>query len=140
MKKILFFMFAALAFVACEKEENLKGTPGIVVYYENNIKFPNLDIVSGDKIRFSTSDDAYVSDVYLYDREGESEKPIIYEFKNGLEKCTFDIGEVKMLDKKHFELSVNQAPDCQYDAIGVFMSDAQGRSYSKGAFLGFFER
>ena len=139
MRKILFVLFAALAFVACQKEESMKGTPGIVVYYDNNIKYPNLDVVSGDKTRFTTSDDAYVSDVYLYNEEAE--EPIIFKFQNGSEKCNFDIGEIKMLDKTHFEITISPTPDCQYDAIGVFMADAQERGYySKGAFLGFFER
>ena len=37
MRKILFVMFAALAFVACEKEELPKGTEGVCINYENGI-------------------------------------------------------------------------------------------------------
>ena len=51
MRKILFVMFAALAFVACEKEELPKGTEGVCINYENGIEFPHLDIVNGDDVQ-----------------------------------------------------------------------------------------
>ena len=138
MRKILFVMFAALAFVACEKEELPKGTEGVCINYENGIEFPHLDIVNGDDTTFSTSHSAYVCSVWLY--ADDPAEDVEYRFEEDSKVCDFDIGTIKTLDNKLFEVNINPISGSKYKAIAVELDTTPQIKVSKGAFLAFFDR
>ena len=138
MRKILFVLFAALAFVACEKEELPKGTEGMCINYENGIEFPHLDIVNGDDTTFSTSHSAYVCSVWLY--ADDPAEDVEYRFEEDSKVRDFDIGTIKTLDNKLFEVNINPISGSKYKAIAVELDTKPQIKISKGAFLAFFDR
>lgn len=115
MRKILFVMFAALAFVACDKdEERLLGCRFVAVILQENYKqivdkngykpyYPYLDVVTGDKLLFTTNCDAFIPRILVYDKE---DNKIGYNFKRTDTECNFGIGTVKKVGERSYELQI----------------------------------
>ena len=127
MKKILFVIFAALAFVACEKEEK-SNTPYMVEinwdsnrYLANkvthpNTEFPILSAANADKAIFTTNCDTYVSRIIYYGIEDEM---IVKSFDNTESECDFEIGMVKRIDSNTFGIEVY--PTDSYAAVSLVL-------------------
>ena len=116
MRKILFVLVAALAFVACNKdEERLVGCQHIGVTFQENFKqitdkngykphIPYLDVVMGDNLLFTTECcDTYIPIINIYDKEGNEIK---YYFKRTDTECNFGIGTIKRVEERSYELQI----------------------------------
>ncbi len=116
MRKILFVLVAALAFVACNKdEERLLGCQPIGVTFQENFKqitdkngykphIPYLDVVMGDNLLFTTECcDTYIPIIYIFDKEGNEFK---YYFKKTDTECNFGIGAIKRVGERSYELQI----------------------------------
>lgn len=79
MRKILFVMFAALAFVACEKEDsrdNLLYAGGDIKFYQNSEHIHRLyfDKENGGTITIETEVDAFVLGMLIVTEDGKEVK------------------------------------------------------------------
>ena len=79
MKKILFILFAALAFVACEKEDsrdNLLYAGGDIKFYQNSEHIHRLyfDKENGGTITIETEVDAFVLGMTIVTEDGKEVK------------------------------------------------------------------
>ena len=54
--------------------------------------------------------------------------------------CDFEIGTIKTLDNKLFEVNINPISGSKYKAIAVELDTTPQMNISKGAFLGYFDR
>ncbi len=138
MKKIFIIATIIFTFISCHKSESPKGSEGICINYENGFEYPHLDIVNGDKTTFTTSHSAYVCSVTLY--ADDAAYDMEYKFQEDSKICDFEIGTIKTVDNKLFEVNINPTSKCKYRAIGVMMDTTPQMKISKGAFLGYFDK
>ena len=114
MRKILFVMFAAIAFVACEKEEKSNSPYMVEINWDSNryltnkvthpnVEFPILRATNGDKAIFTTNCDTYISRIIYCDIEDEM---VVKGFDNTESECDFEIGMVKRIDSNTFGIEV----------------------------------
>ncbi len=133
MRKILFVMFAALAFVACEKEEDgtrHRGCRAVGITLQESYKhivdnngdecyYPYLDVAAGDNLSFTTDCDAFIPTIMLYDKD---EKQTRYQFKRIDTECDFEIGTVAKVGERSYELKIFPNAENQYKCVAFSVS------------------
>lgn len=135
MKKLLFVIVAALAFVACEKEEQewfgvkWNKTSSNYVVIKGEI-YPYLNPLEGDNMVMTVQqNNSYVSLIILDDYEGNE---IIYKFSSNDSEYDFEIGSVKKLSTKgwdNYSLSLTPNAENKYKAVFLqFISQETNRT------------
>ena len=138
MKKILFVLFAALAFVACEKEEpsdnNLLYAGGDIKFYQNSEQIHTLyfDKEKGGTITIETEVDAFVAGLggqkgteYITKSFYEYDIPApeyIITLEQILKHKEFVIDDCKIVPNGFRKFTITVEPNSEYSQYNICFS------------------
>ena len=138
MRKILFVMFAALAFVACNEKSDEYIVPPAEVQIEwdsskyftkdsdvGGIKLRAMEVSNGDKTTFTASCDAYIAKILFYDLDGNE---FSYRFGRDDMELDFEIGVVKRSNPHTFDLEI--FPTIDYSCIMLLVAPIDAKVHS----------
>lgn len=131
MRKILFVMFAALAFVACDKDDYIirKEPPYVLInwgedckYVNDNVerkKYPYLDVQNGGEVKFTTSVDVFFPALEIYDKEGN--KVGKYSYKKTDTEWNFEIGVIKKIGECSYKIEGFPNNSDNYKCLAIYV-------------------
>lgn len=128
MRKILFVMVAALAFVACEKDDDgtkYKGCRFVDITLPESYNhivdkdgferyYPYMNTTTGDNLSFTTDCDVFIPTIILCDKD---DKETRYQFKRIDTECNFEIGTVTKVGERSYELKIFPNTESQYKCV-----------------------
>ena len=135
MKKILFFIFAALAFVACEKEDSrddLLYAGGDIKFYQNSEHIHRLyfDKENGGTITIETEVDAFVLGMTIVTEDGKDVKnfysstppDFILKLEDIAKLNEYECQGCKIVRDGFRKFTITVNPDFDYSKIDVAFS------------------
>ena len=146
MKKILFFIFAALAFVACEKEQESPKEDLSILLYDNSgfVKLSQNSVIfdrqKGGTITIETEEDAFVAGIVKFsgskyeagDFYDLTPPDYLITLEQILKHKEFALDGCKVVPDGFRKFTVTIAPNCDCDNIQIgFTKLIETKTYGK---------